>query len=399
MRNPELRQEIEAAIKLEIKYVFGRSIKSSGDCIDLSNEIYSKVRKKINANTLRRFFGLVKADYLPSFSTLSILARYCGFQSVEDVISAKQQTGLSERIEQERMITYVVSLFAETPSTDLTDKTFLSFITHTIQFLNHEQAIAGKYVSQIMKTRSGQDCFFEHFVNTDKLNSYYGDSIRYYLNEKRTAEAHIFGNSMLAYKYWLSGNDEQLVKVSEVLNRKTTATNALPHFICSRYYAAKLFCANILSQGAEEILIRIYKFYTSAETNSWKESIMHFEYVIAEALILTGHYHDALHYLDQFRKNRANASYNNYTLNANNFKLMESIACFRINERDEAKVIFDEIKPAEFHFLNKKFASILYMSLYGELKRKSVKLSQNMLALIEETGFSRLQHLFVTNMH
>ncbi|MEP6746607.1 MAG: hypothetical protein ABJB86_02715 [Bacteroidota bacterium] len=398
MRNPELRQEKEAAIKLEIKNVFGRNIKTSGDCIDLSNEIYNKIRKKINANTLRRFFGLVKADYLPSFSTLSILSGYCGFGSVDEVGSA-QPSGLAGRIEQERMIKYVVSLFAETPSPVLTDKTFLSFIKHTIEFLNHEQVIAGKYISQIIKTKNGQDCFFEHFVNIDKLNSYYGDGLRYYLNEKQDIDGYIFGTSMLAYKYWLSGNDEELRKMSGLLHNKIPVGYIVPPFICGRYYAAKLFCASVFSQGPEEVLIGIYKFYTSAEANSRKDGTMYFEYVIAEALVLTGYYHDALHYLNQFGKNRADVGYTSYTLDANNFRLLEAIAYFKINKATEAELIFDEIKPSEFHFLTKKFAGILYIALHNELKRKSVKLSGNMQALIEETGFKKLENIFVTNQH
>jgi hypothetical protein len=80
-----MRVAVESAIKEEIVNIFGRRIVSSRDCIQLSDEIFQKTRLQLNPNTLRRFFGLVKAAYPPSHSTLTILSKYCGFQSVEEV--------------------------------------------------------------------------------------------------------------------------------------------------------------------------------------------------------------------------------------------------------------------------------------------------------------------------
>ena len=72
-------------IKHEIQRFYGRQILSSRDCIILSEEIFYKTGEKLNPNTLRRFFGLVKADYPPSRATLDILAKYCGFNNFEQV--------------------------------------------------------------------------------------------------------------------------------------------------------------------------------------------------------------------------------------------------------------------------------------------------------------------------
>jgi hypothetical protein len=390
MKKPEYKQEFETAVKHEIEYVFGKRIISARDCIDLSNEIFVKTQKKINSNTLRRFFGLVKADYPPSTSTLSILSKYCGFHSIEDV-RLKQKSNKPEIIEQERMLNYVVCLFMETPVEDHHDRTFLSFVKHTIQFLNRDAVLAHKFLHQIIKTKNGQDFYFERFVNIDKLNSYYGDGIRHYLNEKRTDEAFIFGNALLVYKYWMNGNNENLIRQSESLSMQNLDMNTISYSIRSRYYAAKLFHADILSLNAEEILIQIYKFYTSATTNIHKDLVIYFEYVIAEALFLTGHYHDALYYLGQYAKNNTNTGYGTYAINVNNFRLIESLVYYKINKTDEAERVFNEVKPSDFNFLNKKFSSILYLSLSNELKRKNLKSSENREALIEETGFKRLK--------
>jgi hypothetical protein len=68
-----MRYPVEVLIRNEMEHVFGRTIVSSRDCIQLSHDVFQKTRCQLNPNTLRRFFGLVKATYPPSHSTLTIL--------------------------------------------------------------------------------------------------------------------------------------------------------------------------------------------------------------------------------------------------------------------------------------------------------------------------------------
>ena len=86
--NPtEIKDSLVRLLKSEVEETFGRRIISSRDCIHLSEEVYFKSGYRINHNTLRRFYGLVKADYPPSTSTLTIISKYCGFNSLEEVIN------------------------------------------------------------------------------------------------------------------------------------------------------------------------------------------------------------------------------------------------------------------------------------------------------------------------
>src|SRR5687767_12831872 len=75
------------SLKNEVEAVFGRAITSYRDCILLSEEIYIRTCFKINLNTLRRFFGIVKAEYPPSLATLNIMAKYCGFDSMDEFLT------------------------------------------------------------------------------------------------------------------------------------------------------------------------------------------------------------------------------------------------------------------------------------------------------------------------
>jgi hypothetical protein len=49
-------------LEFEIADTFGKNIITSGDCLLLSNDIFDKISFKINSNTLRRFFGVVKSN-------------------------------------------------------------------------------------------------------------------------------------------------------------------------------------------------------------------------------------------------------------------------------------------------------------------------------------------------
>ena len=393
MRRPEFGIEHKAAIKDEIESVFGRCITSYRDCIDLSDDIFRKTQKQLNPNTLRRIFGLVKAEYPPSQSTLSILSGYCGFYSVDEFYALKQKADNSEIVEQEQLLNYVVSLFIETPVKDPFDKTFLTLVKHTICFLNYNATLADKFLHMVAKTRNGQDFYFEHFVNVDKLNSYYGKGIRYYLHGKRTEEAGIFAHSLVTLKYWLNDNREKVLRQGDYLMCKKPSPALAAPYIFSRYFAAQLFYCEVASVSAEEILIDIYKYYSSAEINTNREQVVYFEYVISEALILTGHYHDALHYLGNYRKNFIKSEYSNFIINLNNLKLLEALAYYQTGNYETAGRIFDEIKTSDFHFLNKQFAGILYLQLMNKLKRKNDKSLETKDKLVNQTGFIRLDNL------
>src|ERR1700753_1264058 len=110
-----MKQNLLSSIRKELEHTFGRKIVSSGDCIQMVEDIYKHTGQSVNANTLRRFFGLVKADYPPSSSTLNILARYCGFNSVEEIEKINgNESSDGDDVKKEEVLRYLVSLFTNT---------------------------------------------------------------------------------------------------------------------------------------------------------------------------------------------------------------------------------------------------------------------------------------------
>lgn len=95
------------AVQQEVEESFGHRVTTSRDCIRLSEEVYYKTSFKINPNTLRRFFGLVKAQYPPSLATLTILANYCGYHSLEEISATRKWLSKEQDVPDNKSI-YVI---------------------------------------------------------------------------------------------------------------------------------------------------------------------------------------------------------------------------------------------------------------------------------------------------
>ncbi|MEP6746606.1 MAG: hypothetical protein ABJB86_02710 [Bacteroidota bacterium] len=385
-----MKREYQDAVRSELEHVFGRSIVSSRDCMELSNEIFQKTHKRLNPNTLRRFFGLVKTEYPSSHSTLNILSQYCGFQSAEEVYKLTLTHSSGDLVEQANLVYYFISMFEEITVMDSCDKTFFTIVEHTIKFLNKNLSLVDKFQSLVAKTRNGQDFYFEQLVNIDKFNFYFTNGLRYYLNEKRSGEGMIFAHSVFVFKYWLNKDDTKLAEHYNKMN-KFSHNGSFNGYIYCRYYAAILFGAHTQSTPVEDILVSIYKFYSTLEATGPADQLFYFEYTIAEALVLTGHYNDAQFYMDQFANRAKKKEFCKQRMSIQNIQLFRAVAFNKTGQVAEALDIFNALKPAEFHFITKKYAAIFYIYLSTELKRKIFRYDESLESLINETGFCRLK--------
>lgn len=388
-----MRTEVEIVIRREIEQVFGRSIISSRDCIELSEEIFKRTQQQLNPNTLRRFFGLVKADYPPSQSTLSILSKYCGFYSVEDVYTQKKSKPQeSEIVDADSLLYYFDSLFREMHVRDNYDRQVYTLVKHTIRFLNDNPSVVDRFQRMISKTKNGQEIYFEQFVNVDKLNDYFGEGLRYYAHEKNNPEATIFSNAIQVYRYWLTDNVTKLKQHYELIGNDDNYLH-LKYFVAGRYFAAQVFYAHVTQTGISELLINIYKYHSMLVKEQSEYQRLHFEYVIAEALALTSNFPEALFYLDHtgvFPQKPAHQAF----FTDQNYKLLKALCLYRLGRIPEAGLLFDELKPSDFLFITKRISGILYHYLASGLRRKNLKYRQSQSSLIKETGFVMLEKYF-----
>ena len=381
-------------LKLYIEKTLGRRVFSSTDCRILFNDITQQLDSSISFNTLRRFFNLMETKHEQSVYTLNILAAYCGFSSFDDFVSVvKQKPADNNGQANQDLLFYLVMLFKETDVIDPNDYTFYRLVRQTITFLEYHPELIDQFQREIVKTNNGQIFYFEQFVNLDRLSTFYGDGLHYYLHEKKTTEAQIFGNYLLCLRYWLAMDNKHLEKhynaiMQYDLNKK------VPPATMGHYYAAQLMQSNVSFTDLENILIKARQYYSGISLSKENAaSVFRFYVILSQALLLTGHYEEALFYIDEFLKNRKK-----YVLPLMENALYESIHLFKaialvhLGDKTTGKEWLDSLNTSNFFFLSKQYFTILYLSVKQLLKKNSYEEKQ-LQYLIRTTGFVKLLQL------
>lgn len=399
MRKPN-KEILLNRLRKEVEEVFGQPITSYRECVLLSEEISRKTSDTINHNTLRRIYGLVKATYPPSTTTLTILARYCGYDSLEELVEKKQQTdNAAQNFSSHDILSYISAVFKNTPVRDSHDLTFTALVKQTVIFLQDHSLLNLELLKKIAKTKNGQDYYFEQFVHIDELNALYGEGLRYYMNEKQTVPARIFGHSLLCLRAWLTGNTRDVKKHGDIINRLQPPTYAHP-FLSGIYYAGLILDADI--QKADNSQILLDAAHAHAGLAYFEEShgpFPWFEYILCIALVLTGQHQEALYYLDNIGSNRQNPQQIVEEGRYETLLLLKGIALAQTGRRAAAKDIYEVVKPHRFHFLSKKFDTILYLTLGILLQKINPKVETQLDRLIQETGFIKMHGLGGSRMN
>ena len=304
-----MKNDLIPALKKELENSFGRKILSSRDCLQMVEDIYQKTGYTINANTLRRFFGLVKSAYNPSPSTLAIFSKYCGFNSIDELENISFSTNTDTTVNKEEIYHYLCSLFKNLPIQEGRNPAIEAIVQQTVIFLERNPSLIDRFQREIAATAAGQYYYFERFVNIDRLDDYYGNGLRYYTRSKNTSEALAFACSMQIFRYWLTNNPELMGKNMEVLSKISISSNC-PSHIQARYLAAKLFYAHAKAEPSEKILTEASKYYFGiiSKIENHNPDI---DLIIGEALILTNHYAEGQEFIRR-GKSRLSASKNTY---------------------------------------------------------------------------------------
>lgn len=91
MEKPE--ESSISSLKRSVEAVFGRCPQSPSDFDRLSSLIYERCRETAATSTLKRIWGYVKSNHVPTFTTLSVLARYAGFRDWNSFLSHLREGG------------------------------------------------------------------------------------------------------------------------------------------------------------------------------------------------------------------------------------------------------------------------------------------------------------------
>ncbi len=377
-------------LKEEAERVYGRKILSASDCEFLGREIFERTQLKVSVNTLRRLFNLMASKYQASLYTLDVLAKYCGFTGYSDFIMRGQKSAQEAPDHDSGLLDLLILMFKDTDHKSINDPHFFALIDGTISRLSQWPNIIDQFHCRIAKTVNGQRIYFEQFINIDKLNSYFGEGLRYYLHEKRKPEAQLFGHSLLCFNSWLTGNQTLLHHhYRETIRYNIDETTDM--FLCARYFSVELFYYDVTGKALAPILDKARDFQSSA--NMFKpdaNAFPGFEYIMAETLVLLQQYDEALYYIHRALKKR-----NSHVSTYMNAKMYESICLFQATalwhsgKTEKARDIFDTINTTNFHFLSKQYNTILYILLKRKMDRGK-NYDKQLCYLVQQTGFRQL---------
>lgn len=293
-----MNQSLLAALRKELENSFGRKITSSRDCLQLVDDIYQKTGDTINSNTLRRFFGLVKTAYTASPSTITILSRYCGFGSIDEIKNLAAIKETDTTINKEEVLQYLLSLFKNFEAERGHNTVVETVVQQTITFLERNPSLIDRFQRDIAKVVAGRYYYYELAVNMDRLNGYYGEGLRHYLRSDNTNESKVFVQSLLVFRYWLTEDQEMLEKHMTELSA-LPVNHSYPSHILGRLIAARIYAANSRNESTDRILVDATRYHVAIMTSrgNASPSFPDFELAVSEALILTNNHEEAMEYI------------------------------------------------------------------------------------------------------
>lgn len=376
-------------LKEEIEKTFGRKILFSADCIYLQTHILKHLQFTLSFNTLRRFFGLMESKHRQSVYTLDVLSNYCGYSSFNHFVASKEQSQSANTEDQNFPLTnYLVRVFKNIELKNNNDLVYLELVGQTIQFLEHQSFGFDAFQREIARTKNGQRIYFEKFIHIDKLNSYYGDGLRYYLHECGEKDGQIFGHSTLCFRYWLSGNNMGVEHNYNKIMLQAVDKTTPPH-IAGSFFAAQLFYAHAFNKQQDTILMEARQYYSLMKPSK-ENSTLSYQFLkqLSEALVLTAQYDEASYYIEEALRKRKGQNPDNDLGMFEAIQLFNAFVKTHVQEPD-AKELVLSINPNNYYFLHKRYMTILYLSLKQSFQKSSHNHEQ-MQNLIEETGFTRL---------
>lgn len=136
------------------------------------------------------------------------------------------------------------------------------------------------------KSKAGQHIYFESFFDMDSLVLHSGDNIKYYLENKQTADAFIYGHFLKFMQYFLSGNIKNCQIEYELFQSTILEENIKPG-IAGYYFGAQLIYQSVFFDKIEpDIIEKIFRksevFYETGVQQKTVNPI--FEHIIIYSL-------------------------------------------------------------------------------------------------------------------
>lgn len=380
-----------AHIKDSIENSFGKKIMYSKDCIELSEDIYKKIQVKISFQTLRRLFGFIKDGVKISNTSLHYLSLYCGYESFENFKDDYQKP---IELVDDKDIKYIKLFFSIKTSSSQQDENYHNASKNIALLLFKNKALLNATSTFLSKNTTAQIYFFERFPFIDELSSGYALHLKKYLNEKKNAEAQLFGNCLLYFGYALSNNPLRS-KIITIINSIELDPTTHP-FPLGRKYACNIL-ENYLNKNTTElerwIGLSIKEAININKRKNEFNNFPYFQFILSDVFNLIDRPNEAKEMIEICEldyKRVPDFTLDNGYLEA--LDLIKAINLVKLNKTADAKRILNRIKSTDIVFIMHDYFLIQRLLIELQLiklkdSKKHEKLFLEIKSLIDKRKF------------
>lgn len=362
---------------------FGKQINTSTDCINLASLLTQKFNLNISAQTLRRFFGLIKSASASSQFTLNLLSKFCGYQDFQDFSHSYSNTELEQFFGNTENTKQNYWEKSEQLCKEITNSSQLLVTTHR----------------RLMSFPTARKYFMENHPLRDMLCTVYSQYFSAYLKFSTTNEAKIFAYGFLFKSAFLLQNEELMGLYSKKV-RETELSEDVYVIPAALKFGVQLLYADFIGN---EYLFRKYfaemKKVRLQYIEASEKSVCSFEYTVLESLIFTNRTKEIKFLIDNNTTQKENDQLFIPVQRKNTHNEVWKILCATAYQK------MDDIKNRDLYLnsinLNnietgwKKYYSIMYyfVKLNTAKEQEKIDIISNLELLIDETYFTFYEDL------
>ncbi|KIA88578.1 hypothetical protein [Kaistella jeonii] len=250
---------------------YGKQINNATDCINLASLLTEKFNTNISAQTLRRFFGLIKSTSGSGHFTLDLLSKFCGYKDFKHFSHSYSNTELE--------------LFFG--NIENTNQNYWEKSEQLCKQIANSPGLLVTTHRRLMSFPMARKYFIENHPLRDMLGTVYSQYFSAYLKFSTSNEAKIFAYGFLFKSAFLLQNKE-LMELYIKKVRDTEITDDVYLIPAGLKYGVQLLYADFTGN---EYLFRKYfaemKKVRLQYIEASEKSVCSFEYTVLESLIFT----------------------------------------------------------------------------------------------------------------
>lgn len=360
---------------------FGKDIKTATDCDNLVSVIIRDCKTNISAQTLRRFFGLIKTTSEPSNFTLDLLCQFCGYSNFEAFINACNNQELE--------------LFFGNPEN--TNHNYWDRSEQLCKQIIKSPELLVSTHHHLMSFPMARKYFMENHPLRDLLGSVYAQYFSAYLKYNMSNEAKIFAYGFLFQSSFLLQNTE-LMDLYYKKVKETELSDEVHVIPAGLKYGVQLLYADFT--GNENLYRKYFAEMKKARLlyrKASEKSVCSFESTVLESLIFTNRTKEMKFLIENntFQLNNDEDYIPSQRKETHDevWKILCAVAYHKMGEKNSTEHFLNQINLKNLGTGWEKYYSLLYYSVYfhsAQLDQKVECISQ-LKKLIDETYFSYYQ--------